>query len=507
MTPSPTLPQRGREIPPPLGRGLGGGVLVLAGLLAAGWWIVSRPAVIEVPGDASTVGEALAAAPEGAVVRLAPGRYEESLVVQGPVTIEGPATGQATIVGRPGQPVITVTGTRDVTLQGLTITGGELGVLIEDSEGVLVADNLVTGNSLRGVKVVFGSARIVGNVVADTFSPYGKGIHVANAMSRSPSVVEGNLVEGSGSEGILTNLVRVVVEGNRVLDNGSDGIAVSEMSHARVLGNTVAGNGRAGIYVVDMSMADLERNLVEGNRSDGVRLEFHAQARLLGNEVVGNEGCPVATGTSSAVFQRDNRLDGGAGCPSPEPLALNVQQISPRGLQVILLTGLVLLLVPLLVGGRRWPAFVLAAAAAVQVVHQFEHVVQVIQAHALAGAVLDTEWVHLGFNSVLLVALLMALAGYGWRRLAAGGLGGMVLLAGTALQGYHQVEHLVKIFQHVTLGSTPAPGILGQSFDLVWLHFSINLVVTGAVLVGFLALGTLSDLRSARPKLLPIRAR
>jgi parallel beta-helix repeat protein len=484
-----------------------------AALVAVVWWVSERPPVIEVPGDARTVAEALASAPDGAIVRLAPGTYQVSLTVRRPVTIE--SEGEAVLVGRPDEPVITVTGTRHVTLRRLTITGGEMGVLIEDSEGVLIADNLVTGNSLRGVKVDFGSARIVGNVVADTFSPYGKGIHVANAMSLPPSVVEGNLVEGSGSEGILSNLVRVTVKGNEVRANGSDGIAVSEMSHVRVLGNTVHGNGRAGIYVVDMSMADLERNLVGGNRSDGVRLEFHAQARLLGNQVVGNSGCPVATGTSSAVFQHDNRLEGGAGCSSPEPLALNVQQISPRGLQVILLTGLAILLVPLLVGGRRWPAFVLAAAAGVQVVHQFEHVVQVVQAHALhqpeahglAGAVLDTEWVHLGFNSVLLVALLIALAGYGWRRLSAAGLGGMVLLAGTVLQGYHQVEHLVKIVQHVTLGSSPAPGILGQSFDLVWLHFSINLVVTGAVVVGLLALGTLSDLRSSRPVLVPIRAR
>jgi hypothetical protein len=157
------------------------------------------------------------------------------------------------------------------------------------------------------------------------------------------------------------------------------------------------------------------------------------------------------------------------------------------------------------------------AAAVVQIFHQFEHVAQVVQAHVLgwkqphglAGAAIDSEWVHIGYNSVLTIALAAILLGYGragvpsWARRSRACTA--TLLAGVGLQGYHQVEHLVKIVQHTTLGTTPAPGILGNAFDLVWLHFWINLAVTVAVVVGLLGLGILREVGPIR-RLVPAPA-
>lgn len=475
---------------------------LLAGAAALAWWIAARPPVISVPGDYATVAAALAAAPEGAVVLLEAGTYRESLEIDRPVSLEG-RDGEAVIAGRPDDPAVSVFGTRGVTIRGLTITGGEVGVLVRESEDVLIEDNRIEGNRWRGVRVVLGSARIVDNEVSGTAGAYGKGIHVANSMSRPPTVIAGNLVEGNAGEGIVTNLARVEIRANTVRDNGV-GISVAEMSMASVLDSTVAGNDGPAIAVIDMSSAELEGNQVAGE----VSLQFHAQARLLANRISA-DGCPISTANESAVFLHRNTVSPAPPrCASPQLLTPAVEPISPRAWQVVMGTAVALLLLPVLVSapGHSVP-WVFLTALVVQVLHQGEHVVQVVQAHllhlpqahGLAGAVLDTEWVHLGFNSVLTVAMAAILIGRRgaglaeWRRRSTLALGALVVTV--AVQGYHQVEHMVKIGQHLTTGATPAPGLLGHTFELVWLHFSINLAVTAGLAVAFLGLRVAGDLR------------
>jgi hypothetical protein len=47
----------------------------------------------------------------------------------------------------------------------------------------------------------------------------------------------------------------------------------------------------------------------------------------------------------------------------------------------------------------------------------------------------------------------------------------------------------VKIIQHVSTGIDPAPGILGQIYDLIWLHFDFNVIVTVLMIGAFFGLG------------------
>lgn len=157
----------------------------------------------------------------------------------------------------------------------------------------------------------------------------------------------------------------------------------------------------------------------------------------------------------------------------------------------------------------RAAASLFAAALTVQIGHELEHFVQVVQAkvqhlgppHGLFGRVFDTEWVHFGYNLVLFVAMAAVLAAYrrslrGTRRSVAAG----VFVAGVVFQGYHVIEHTVKIVQHVTTGATPAPGIVGHHVDLVWLHFTYNLIVTSAMVAGFVGLGVLRMLLADRAR-------
>ncbi|MGH2625257.1 MAG: hypothetical protein ACRDHY_01230, partial [Anaerolineales bacterium] len=142
---------------------------------------------------------------------------------------------------------------------------------------------------------------------------------------------------------------------------------------------------------------------------------------------------------------------------------------------------------------RKWFAL-LAGAFVVQSAHYLEHVAQIVQiyalgyrppeAHGLLGSVFDFEWVHFVYNQgleILLVALWL-----GYRRAFRGGPGGRVgILGGLALfQGYHAVEHFVKLYQYLfdpfyQFGIRPPPGVLPlvTGWPIFLVHFGLNTLV------------------------------
>jgi len=118
----------------------------------------------------------------------------------------------------------------------------------------------------------------------------------------------------------------------------------------------------------------------------------------------------------------------------------------------------------------------------IQSAHMVEHVAQVTQkfilgwpkAPGLLGSIFDLEWVHFLYNSSLQVAILAILIF--WRRNIREPLPFAVKAAGV-FQGYHTIEHIVKMYQYYALGITVGPkGILGYVFPLIWLHFFFNLI-------------------------------
>ena len=152
------------------------------------------------------------------------------------------------------------------------------------------------------------------------------------------------------------------------------------------------------------------------------------------------------------------------------------------------------------------------AVVLVMAAHEAEHVAQVVQKDALANAcptdcrgllgfAFDLEWVHAAYNHSLLLALgvLYVVARMWQRRWRERDLAGWALVTGGVflVQGYHVVEHTVKLDQWFANGRvSPTPGLLGQVFPLVELHFTINTVVFACVLAGVLRLGLLG--RAAR---------
>jgi hypothetical protein len=52
-------------------------------------------------------------------------------------------------------------------------------------------------------------------------------------------------------------------------------------------------------------------------------------------------------------------------------------------------------------------------------------------------------------------------------------------------QSYHSVEHVMKIAQFLETGRNGTPGILGEWFPVVWLHFWINTALLAPLVTVF----------------------
>ncbi|MGH9195866.1 MAG: hypothetical protein ACRD1T_09015 [Acidimicrobiia bacterium] len=137
----------------------------------------------------------------------------------------------------------------------------------------------------------------------------------------------------------------------------------------------------------------------------------------------------------------------------------------------------------------RAALIILVWALIIQTAHMVEHVAQVVQKHVLMmeraqgflGAVFDLEWVHFAYNSSLEVGFLAVL--FLWRRADRTMIRPLLTLL-VLFQGYHVVEHVVKMIQYYALGITMGPkGILGHVVPLIWLHFAFNLIVLALVVL------------------------
>lgn len=407
----------------------------------------------------------------GSVVRALPGRHS------GPVRIERPITiifePGAVVAAREGGIGIEVVQTEGVTLDRPAVRGGKHGIVVRHSTEVRIDEASTFGAGYHGIFAQNSEVTITDCRVGNLREPVGQGVEIINSDGRPPSAVRGCVITGPAHEGIVSHVSKVTFADNTVVGTTERGVSITEMSQGRALRNVVQNAAGTAYWCGDMSMCTFLDNVATdvavstpGFRSSeghGLVVQFHSHAALGGFEASGVAG--------RAVLE----MSGSTSTPAPSG--------RPTLLPLVLFGG-VLLGAPAALarlGGLRGWQLLLATAFGVQVLHQAEHGVQVAQAkvlgrpeaHGLAGAAFDNEWVHLEFNTVLFVALVLALA-IGVRTRA--------LLVGIGVQAYHEVEHVAKVVQHVRDGLNPAPGFAGAHADLVWFHFSINLVVT--VLVG-----------------------
>ena len=263
-------------------------IFAVASILFAGFVILPELFVttLQVPEQYATIQSAIDAAPDGAAVRIGPGSYAETLEIAKPLVLTGAPDGTTRVVAGEAGTAVTVRNTRRVRIEGLAVIGGDVGVLIEESEAVQLVANRIVGARFAGIRLSRAQALIKGNEVHAGIGPYGMGIELANTMSRPESLITDNTVVGATHEGIILHNAHATIQGNVVTANGLRGVSISEMSMAKVSNNKIVGNADAGIHVVDHSMAEIAGNKIarvgpgpEG-KAHGIRAFYYAEVML-----------------------------------------------------------------------------------------------------------------------------------------------------------------------------------------------------------------------------------
>ena len=306
------------------------GLLSLTLCLLATFGSLGRAADWAVPNEAGAIAKTLAQAADGDILRLAPGIYEERIVLDRPIVLDG--QGHATLDGGGEGSVVTVTGP-GVTVEGLTVIGSgsshetiDSGIqLTKTAKAPQVLNNILKGN-LYGIDIHGAKgARVAGNTIEGRLDRHmnsrGNGVYVWNAAG---AVVEGNDIR-YGRDGIFVNsskkntfrdnLFRDLrfavhymyandseVSGNISIGNHL-GYAVMFSKRVKVIGNVSIDDREHGVMLNYANRSVIRDNVVRGAKE---KCTFLYNANK--NDFAGNwfEGCGV--GIHFTAGSADNRI-------------------------------------------------------------------------------------------------------------------------------------------------------------------------------------------------------
>jgi hypothetical protein len=242
--------------------------------------------------DYTSIQAAVTASPAGSKIQVCPGTYNEQVVINKPLTIDGvsyanqdqplvkPATAVANSTslasGNPIAAIILVRATKDVKIEGLTVDGSTSGINA-------CAPNLV------GVYYRNASGKIENNAVRNI--ALGPGLEDCQSG-------QGIFVQ-SGTETGVEAKSKVEIDGNTVHDYQKTGIIANEDgTDASIHDNTVTGIGST--------------NLIAQN---GIQLAFGAKGEVAKNSVI-NHVYGQCTSTTVCPFTSSNILLYGAVAPN-----------------------------------------------------------------------------------------------------------------------------------------------------------------------------------------------
>ncbi|MEU1467801.1 right-handed parallel beta-helix repeat-containing protein [Streptomyces sp. NPDC005761] len=267
--------------------------------------------VIEVS-TAAQLKSALTAAVPGDTIHLADGTYTGNFKALVPadaaarITLTGSAGAVLTAGGGYG---LHLNGASYWTVKGITVTGGQKGIVADSATGVIIDSVTVHDLDMEGVHFrksssdgVIRNSRIY--ATGHDGRGMGEGVYVGTA---------GDLSDRSDRVQILGNTIGPDVGGENVdIKEGTTG--------ARIVGNTFDGSGLTGANYDD-SWVDVKGNdvLVEGNRGSRTTnngYETHTQQSGWGCGTVFRDNASDLSGSTGDKQLAVNVTNSGANCPT-----------------------------------------------------------------------------------------------------------------------------------------------------------------------------------------------
>ncbi|PKL39412.1 MAG: hypothetical protein CVV41_21045 [Candidatus Riflebacteria bacterium HGW-Riflebacteria-1] len=212
-------------------------------------------------GNYKTISDALKVAKDGSTVKIQAGSYNETLVLNGNVSLQGEAAAKCVINSSSG-PTLTLSGNGKIS--GLTLTNN-------------------SGSKAPTVLIIAGSKEVSGCVISNT-TP-GKApdwVAAVEIRGGSPTILS-NTINGSKAMGITVTGGNPTINGNHVSGCGVYGIWFSGPTRAKASNNTVTQNGKSGVGIKDRAAPEFTRNTVSGNNENGLLIYQGGGGTIDGN--------------------------------------------------------------------------------------------------------------------------------------------------------------------------------------------------------------------------------
>ncbi len=319
-------------------------VVLAGGGAAAGWWgwtwyrdAAKQAWLVDAAGggDAASLGEALARAPDGATISIRPGVYAESLVIARPVHLKALATedGGEVVIHPDGGWCLRLRAPSG-SLEGLAFEGGDgagsclviesgameivgnrLGpwagsaMTVRDGAAPLIRDNRFL--DIGGSAVVFDDG---GGGVAEGNEIVGTVKSAIRASAGADPTVRGNEISGAGQAGLLIEQgAQGGYEDNRIAGSQASGIEVRAGAAPRVAANLIEDAGQAGLFIHEGAKGEFLDNRILRSKLSGIVVTGGAAPLVTGNEVAesAQHGLLILGGAGGRFA--DNRIHGNQG--------------------------------------------------------------------------------------------------------------------------------------------------------------------------------------------------
>ena len=220
--------------------------------------------IIHVPGDQPTIQKGIDAADPGDEVQVAPGTYEENIILKSNVDVIGAGADVTTITASSGYVVTADNIGSEVVISGFTIDGqwtSSRGISCVNDSYLTISNNVIT-HSVDGIYCNVSFPTIINNtityLVEDGF----------RCNSSSP-IIRGNEISHVGGSAIASINSTLVIISNRLTDAGSKGIACGGVTSAIIQSNEIT-ESTYGIKCWDTSHPMIRGNVIKENFLYGI---------------------------------------------------------------------------------------------------------------------------------------------------------------------------------------------------------------------------------------------
>jgi hypothetical protein len=176
-----------------------------------------------------------------------------------------------------------------ITVQGLTVIGGQSGINCAGTSTCHVENNIVQNAAFDGLHVARSNAQSVNN----TYQNNVRGVGIANGATLGSS---GDIVTGNSGDGVGVIGATLVAQYGTIQNNGANGIRARNNATLRFTDLTITNNGTNGVRLdsaATLAWDDDQGSTITGNSGYGMRLGDQVNTVFSGaDNVSGNQGQP-----------------------------------------------------------------------------------------------------------------------------------------------------------------------------------------------------------------------